>query len=207
MSQSQKRPRADTQSHSSPQSRKPRVHKDRVDEDVHFTLFDEGDVLDMDPSLFDGQLSDCTNLSDGGSEFPPVSASDAESESESDEAIAAPSPSGNWDGVRKPRNGYVLHGAVENLKGPDIESLYTQPVKLAKVDKEVMKKFVDYLVRNWPGRQLNADLAASRNLVLADPTAFWSALFVPEFKNFIDFLDNTPAANRSTRVGCSIISE
>jgi hypothetical protein len=162
----------------------------------------------MDPLLFDGQLSDCMELSDGGSEFPPLTESGSESELESDKANAAPiSPSGNWDGVRKPQNGYVLRGAVENLKGPDVESLYIQPVKLVKVDKEVTKRFTDYLVRNWPSHRLNADLAESRNLALTDQTSFWSALFVPEFKRFMEFLNDTPAANRSQRVGCSIISE
>ena len=59
MSQVQKRPHADTRSHSPPQSRKA-----RVDEDIDFSLFDEGHVSVMDPLLFDGQLSDCMELSD-----------------------------------------------------------------------------------------------------------------------------------------------
>ena len=65
MSQSQKRPHTDTQSHLPPPPTKPWVNED-------FTLFDEGEcsVSDMDQSLFDGQLSELTDpeLSDWKSE-------------------------------------------------------------------------------------------------------------------------------------------
>jgi hypothetical protein len=195
MSQSQKRPRADTQSHFPPPPRNP-----RVDKDVDFTLFDEGEcsMSDMDQSLFDGQLSELTDsdLSDWGSN----------SELGWDEGNTPPiGSSRNWEGVRKAQNGYKLSGVDENLEGPDVEGLDLQPVKLGDVEKLVMRKFADYLVKNWPSRQLNAHLVASCNLALADPTAFWSALFEPKFRSFIDSLNNAPAGNRSLQVGCSII--
>jgi hypothetical protein len=200
MSQSKKRPLTDTQSHSPPQHRKA-----RVDEDADFTLFDQGEVLDtVDWSLFDGQLSELTKPSDAGSAFPPSTASVSESEwglDNQDKANAAlTSPSGNWEGVRKPQNAYMLQGAGEDLTGPDVEVLDMQAVKLTNEEKNVTRKFTQYLVRNWPGDRLNADLAASRNLTLADPTAFWGSLFMPEFKKFIDYLENTPAGNRSSEV-------
>lgn len=200
MSQSQKRPRADTQSQNPPERRMA-----WVDESANFTLFDEGNMSDIDRTLFDGQLSDLTDsdleeFSDGGSEFPPLTASGSESELELDEGNAALiSPLGSWEGVRKAQNAYRL-GASENLKGPDVEGLDLRLVNLKNEEKEVMKRFVGYLVRHWPSSQLNANLVASRSLALADATAFLNALFTPQFKNFIDFLNDTPVANRSTRV-------
>ena len=208
MSLSQKRPRADTQSQFSPQRRRA-----RVDESMDFTLFDEGDVSDMDRSLFDGQLSDLTDSDleeclDGGSEVPPSTAYGSDSELGLDEGNAVligQGQLGSWEGVRKAQNGYKL-GAGEDLKGPDVEGLDLKTVTLAELDRDVMRKFTDYLVRNWPSKQLNADLVASRNLGLADPTAFWSALFVPQFKSFIEHLQNVPPGNYSKRVCCSKIS-
>jgi hypothetical protein len=94
-----------------------------------------------------------------------------------------------------------LPGADENLKGPNDKGLERTAVKLLDKEKEIMKKFTEYLVRNWPSRQLNPDLAESRHLVFADSTSFFSALFTPEFKKYIDFLKNAPAGNHSTRVG------
>jgi hypothetical protein len=190
MSQSQKRPRTDTKSHIPPPPRKA-----RVDEDPGFTLFDEGDcnVADMDQSLFDGQLSELTDsdLSDWGSE----------SGLGLDEEITPLiGPSGNWEGVRKAQDGYKLPGVDENLEGPDVGGLDIRTVKLGDAEREVMSKFTDYLVKNWPGRQLNPQLVASSNLALADPTAFWSGLFEPKFTSFIDSLNNAPAGNRSARV-------
>jgi hypothetical protein len=189
--------------HTPPQHRKARV------DETEFTLFDEGDMLDLERSLFDGQLSDLTELSDDGSEFSPLMTSGVEfelgldSQDRGDAALI--SPLGDWEGVRKAQDGYKLPGADENLEGP-YEGLDISPVKLETVEKDVIKRFVEHLVRSWPSCQLNADLAARRSLALADPTAFWSSLFEPEFKRFIDFMANAPAGNRSTRVGCSLIS-
>ena len=45
-------------------------------------------------------------------------------------------------------------------------------MRLEDVERAVMKKFADYMVKNWPSCQLNADLVASCNLALADATAF-----------------------------------
>src|ERR1700679_3717956 len=162
MSQYQKRPRADTESHVPPLPRKPRV------DDADFSLFDEGDLSDLDQSLFDGQLSD-SDLSDWASEFSP---SDSESELGLDMGnVSLTGPLGNWEGVRKAQNAYKLPGVSENLEGP-AKGMDLQAVKLSDTEKDVARKFTTYLVRNWPG-SLNTDLVESRNLALADPTAFW----------------------------------
>src|ERR1700679_1676435 len=150
MSQYQKRPRADTESHVPPLPRKPRV------DDADFSLFDEGDLSDSD-------------LSDWASEFSP---SDSESELGLDMGnVSLTGPLGNWEGVRKAQNAYKLPGASENLEGP-AKGMDLQAVKLSDTEKDVARKFTTYLVRNWPG-SLNTDLVESRNLALADPTAFW----------------------------------
>jgi hypothetical protein len=96
MSQSQKCPRAETQSHHSPQHKRA-----RVEESERFTLFDKADVLDMDITLFDGQLSDLTEVLDGGSEFPPLMRPGSESELGLDKKQTEVNrvPSGDWEGV------------------------------------------------------------------------------------------------------------
>ena len=178
---------------------------------MDFTLFDEGDVSEfMDQLLFNELLSEFTepDFLDGESEMSSLTGSGSESEMGSEEGDAATliSTSGNWVGVRKPQNGYKLPGTDENLEGPNNEGLDLQAGNLAKVEKEVMMKFTKYLVRNWPSHRLNADLVAKRDLALADATAFWSALFVPEFSTFVSYLENAPQGNRSPRVSFSVLS-
>jgi hypothetical protein len=177
--------------------------------------FSDGQLSELTDSdleeLSDGQLSELSELTDSDlEEFSLTDGEGLESEMELDKGlqdVAPISPLGRWEGVRKAKNGYKLVADLnENLKGPNIEDLDLPAVNLVDVEKKVMKKFIrEYLVRNWPSVQLNPDLALSRNLAFSDAAAFWSALFLPQFKNFIDFLKNVPEGNRSPRVRCSKI--
>jgi hypothetical protein len=201
MAQKQKRARAETQTRTSPQPT-----RIRGDQEQYFTLFDESALAEIaDPSRFDGQLSD---TSEDDLELLPLTPSPPGSEvgdQEEHPALGnedAPSstlPSGDWTGTRKPSNGYHLPSAAENLCGP-VEGLNFKPVGLDKTEKEIVKKFCEYLTINWPGERLSSELAASRYTAFVDPTGFWHAFFHTEFPRFIGSLENQRAGNRSARV-------
>jgi len=207
MSQTPKRPRAETQTRLSPQSTRVRVKEP----ELQFTLFDEAEVAEMESSAFDGQLSDLSDLSDTESDLLPLAVSRAssdvgDSDVEDDEDMQTSKKLlGDWTGIRKAKNGYRLPSIHEDLSGPDLEGFDFQIDKLDDITKEIIKKFCDYLIRNWPSRELNSELASSRHLAFADPPAFWHALFQPEFKKFLDFLAGVDVGNQSERV-CFLIN-
>jgi len=181
----------------SPQSTRVRVKEP----ELHFTLFDETEVAEMESSAFDGQLSDLSDLSDTESDLLPLAVSRASSDvGDNEDMQTSKKLLGDWTGIRKAKNGYRLPSIHENLSGPDLEGFKFQIDKLDDITKEIIKKFCDYLIRNWPSRQLNFELARSRHFAFADPTAFWHALFQPEFKKYLDFLAGVDVGNQSERV-------
>jgi hypothetical protein len=191
MAQIQKRARAETQTRTSPQP----THIHVEDQEQSFTLFDDSEVVEMaGTSRFEGQLSD---ISEDDLELPPLTPSPPVSEVGDDEGCAAlgnldaPSgavPSGDWKGTRKPSKGYHLPGATENLCGPPVEVLPLELTGLDKTQKEIIKKFCEYLTVNWPSQRLSTELAGSRHSAFVDPTGFWHALFQTEFPRYIGFL-------------------
>lgn len=202
MAHIQKRPRAETHTRTSPQPTRIRVE----DPERSFTLSDESEVAEIaDTSRFEGQLSD---ISEDDLELPPLTPSPPGSEVGDEEEHAAlgnldaPSgtaPSGDWKGIRKPSKGYHLD-AAENLCGPPLEALHSELTGLDKTQKEIIKKFCEYLTENWPSQRLSTELTDSRHSAFMDPTGFWHALFQTEFPKYISFLVNQRAANRSQRV-------
>ena len=46
------------------------------------------------------------------------------------------------------QNVYKVSGAGENIEGLDIESLDLQALNIVNIEKDIMKKFTYYLVRN-----------------------------------------------------------
>ena len=66
MSQTLKRPRAETSTRSSLPSTRVRVEE--PDSEIQFTLFDGAELADLSISVFDGQLSDTSSLSDADSD-------------------------------------------------------------------------------------------------------------------------------------------
>jgi hypothetical protein len=202
MAQIPKRARAETQTRTSPRPSRIRVEEP----ERSFTLFDESEVAEItDASRFEGQLS---NISDDDMELPPLTPSPPGSEVGDDEEHAlgnvdAPSdnvPSGDWKGTRKPSKGYHLPDTAENLCGPPPEALHSELTGLDKTQKEIIKKFCEYLTIHWPSQRLSSELAGSRHSAFVDPTGFWHALFQTEFPKYISFLENQRAANRSQRV-------
>jgi hypothetical protein len=169
-------------------------------------LFDESEVAEItDISRFEGQLSE---ISEDDLELPPLTPSPPGSEVGDEEehaalgnfdAPAGAVPAGDWKGTRKPSKGYHLPDAAENLCGPPLEALHSELTGLDKTQKEIIKKFCEYLTINWPSQQ-STELAGSRHVAFVDPTGFWHALFQTEFPKYITFLGNQRAANRSQRV-------
>ena len=179
MAQIPKRARAETQTRTSPRPSRIRVEEP----EQSFTLFDESEVAEItDTSRFEGQLSD---ISDDDMELPPLTPSPLGSEVGDDEEHAlgnvdAPSgnvPPGDWKGTRKPSKGYHLPDTAENLCGPPPEALHSELTGLDKTQKEIIKKFCEYLTVHWPSQQLSSELAGSCHLAFVDLTGFWHALF------------------------------
>jgi hypothetical protein len=203
MSNPRKRPRAETQTRSSPQ--RTRV---RVDEpEWQLTLFDEAEVVGVDISVLDDQISNCSeaeelsfsDCSEAGSDLTPLTESPAGSDVEDVEAVR-PSNSGDWTGIRKAANSYRLPRVHEDLRGPASEVQDPTPTKLIDIRKEIMKNFCTWLIQHWPTTRLNKELACDRHMALADPTAFWHALFQSEFVAYLEYMDKLPVQNQSLRV-------
>ena len=183
MSQSVKRPRADTETRLSPESVRARIEDD-------LTLFAPAEIDELALQLFEGQLSDPGDLSDTDVDF--------NEDSDGSDEMVEDNPAPGWMGVRSAENGYRLP-TEENLAGPILEGLEIEPTPLSNNQKTVMKRFSKYLVEHWPTEERNADLALGRRMAFADATTFWN-LFHEEFPKFLDFLAAQPPGNLSPRV-------
>jgi hypothetical protein len=188
-----KRPRAETSVSAQPSTRV------RVEEpETTFTLFDDADLKELELSIFDGQLSECSTLSDK-STLTFDSSDNSEYEVE-EPAITGKVPSGNWTGTRYPRSRYHLPRMQEDLRGPELEDLSCNPTPLDNNQKRVTKTFCDYLIKHWPSERLNAELTDHRHMGLADPTTFCNVLLKTELPLFITIYGRQPTKNRSEKV-------
>jgi hypothetical protein len=187
--------------------------------ETEFTLFEVSeDLPTVQESALDDQTSD---FDDSDYDLPPLTPSPTPSEPDSDEeSNGRPSvtrltgtyhikpvvtgsrtvPDGNWKGSRKSSKDYRLPRTAEDLTGPPTEPHEFTAVKLSGDQKQIMKKFSEYLTLNWPSQRLNSELAESRYGAFVDPTGFWYALFKTEFKHYIDYIDAQHDSNRSQRV-------
>jgi hypothetical protein len=106
-----KRPRADTQTSSSPKH-----NRTRVDEVMPtFTLFDGSEVAaNQDSSVFDDQLSD---ISDTGFELPPLTPSPEGSDSEESKADGKLLLASSWIELIESCRLRIGHGTVGRLDG------------------------------------------------------------------------------------------
>ena len=190
MSQSLKRPRAETSTSSSLPSTRVRLEEP----EIPFTLFDEAELANLSISSFDGQLSDSDTGSISSDDESDVSSpielpdnSETESSTPSEAVMHNDVSSGDWNGTRKCVHNYRLPRTNEDLSGPVPEEFgLTGPTALTKVQKGILHRFCNFLIKHWPSNSFNPDLVAERQLALADQTTFWHVLLDPQFRSFID---------------------
>lgn len=165
-----------------------------------FSLFERTDLATLEATVFDGQLSDLSSLSDE-SELPLTDFEVSSDEATEDPfSISGTAPSGDWTGIRKSKHGYHLPKANEVLRGPDPEDIGPNPTRLDDNQKSVTRGFSKYLMDNWPSKKLNAELAGGRHIALVDATGFWEMLLSPFLPLYVDSLENKDEKNKSRRV-------
>ncbi len=141
MSQTLKHPHAETSTRSSLPSTRVRVEE--PNSEIQFTLFDGAELANLSISVFDGQLSDTSTLSDVDSDvfsevvmddevdLSPLAKLSAPSEAVVDDKLHNNVPSGDWDGTRKSIHNYRLPRTNEDLSGPIPEDFDLKPTALS----------------------------------------------------------------------------
>jgi len=187
-----KRPRAETSASAQPSTRV------RV-EQLEFTLFKAADLEEIDASFFDGQVSDCSSLSDESIRYLDLSDS-CDEDIHEQAGVGSNVPLGNWTGTRRPSSNYHLPKDNENLSGPDPPDWNPKPARLDVIQKRVIKNFCKYLTSHWPSDRLSRDLAEEKHLGMADPTAFWNVFLQTDLPLFITYYNRQPQAHKSIKV-------
>ena len=168
-------------------------------EQLEFTLFKAADLEEIDASFFDGQLSDCSSLSDES--IWSLNLSDSCDEDIHEQAgIGSNVPLGNWTGTRPPSSNSYLLKDNKNLSGPDPPDWNPKPAHLDDIQKRVVKNFCKNLTSHWPSDRLSRDLAEEKHLGMADPTVFWNVFLETDLPLFITYYDRQPQAHKSIKV-------
>lgn len=186
-----KRPRSETSGSVQPSSR-PRVEEN----ETSFTLFGAGVLEEVERSVFDGQLSDTSSVSDE----PFLACGSSDTSDEDEQSVSVSDNVGDWTGTRWPKDQYRIPRADEDLSGPRSDGFGFTQVTLDQNQKRVTKAFCSYLVSHWPSKQLNSEAVVERHTALVDATAFWTMLLQKQLPSFIEHSQKQPVGNQSTNV-------